>query len=159
MKVNKYKYMSVIQAFIEGAWSDLTQYDHSDKDYYKVLRDDLKTYQDNDPYPHRVIKRKEINPEWEAQPRAITTAELIERCKRVAIASGTIEREVTKLTTSGALDLSKIDKDDYTTAYAIVAALYADEMRYLLDGAASTTLKRKQHKLYNQLRKAIRTDY
>jgi hypothetical protein len=77
----------------------------------------------------------------------------------VAIASGTIEREVTKLTTSGALDLSKIDKDDYTTAYAIVAALYADEMRYLLDGAASTTLKRKQHKLYNQLRKAIRTDY
>lgn len=57
-KNNKYRYIKVIQGCVEGQWCDYTFYDKNDRDEMKQLRDDLKSYRENDPYPIRVILRR-----------------------------------------------------------------------------------------------------
>lgn len=58
MKQNKYQYLKVIQAFVCGQWCDYTAYDKNDRDEMEDLRNDLKAYRENKPYPLRVISRR-----------------------------------------------------------------------------------------------------
>lgn len=57
-KTTKYQYLKVIQAFICGQWNDYTAYDANDREQMLELRDDLKSYIENEPYPFRVISRR-----------------------------------------------------------------------------------------------------
>ena len=61
-KVNKYLYLTVIQGnYCSHGWEDLSAYE-SEKD----ARADLREYQIAEPYAaHRLIKRRELNPDWE----------------------------------------------------------------------------------------------
>lgn len=58
-KINKYLYLHVIQGNYGFGWEDI------DAGSYREMRTDLKLYRQEEPeYPHRMIKRREINPEW-----------------------------------------------------------------------------------------------
>jgi len=62
MKTNKYTYLWVIQGCCgdQYGWEDLTQ-----SESYKEARNDLRDYNENDfQYKHRMIKRRELNPEY-----------------------------------------------------------------------------------------------
>ena len=57
--VNKYQYLWVVQGHYGSCgWEDLTASTN-----YREARDDLRDYRYNEPYPHRLIKRREPNPE------------------------------------------------------------------------------------------------
>jgi hypothetical protein len=63
-KVNKYLYLHVVQGYYtpECGWEDLCQ-----SDVRRVAHDDLVAYRKNCPeYPHRMIYRREPNPDWES---------------------------------------------------------------------------------------------
>ena len=58
MKKNKFVYLFVVQGYYDSyyGWEDLTQ-----SEDYKEARNNLKDYRDNEPGPHRLIKRRELN--------------------------------------------------------------------------------------------------
>ena len=55
-KQNKYKYLYVVQGNYGYGWDDLT----SSEDY-KEAKQDLKDYNLNENYSHRIIQRRELN--------------------------------------------------------------------------------------------------
>jgi hypothetical protein len=60
MKTNKYLYLYVVQGNYSSGygWEDLTE-----SESRKEARQDLKDYRQNEvQYPHRMIKRRELNP-------------------------------------------------------------------------------------------------
>lgn len=57
-KQNKYRYLFVVQGFYGYGWEDLTQSENRTE-----ARDNLKDYRENEPGPHRLIKRRELNTE------------------------------------------------------------------------------------------------
>ena len=63
MKVNKYLYLFVVQGNYGygNGWEDLTA-----SESYKQAIADLRAYRKNDSYAlgHRLIKRRELNPEY-----------------------------------------------------------------------------------------------
>lgn len=64
-KPNKYLYLHVVQGYYGPyhGWEDLCQSESAVTAY-----DDLVIYNREEPdYPHRLIGRRELNPEWEAQ--------------------------------------------------------------------------------------------
>jgi hypothetical protein len=60
-KINKYIYLFVVQGnYGSYGWEDLTQFEN-----YKEAREDLKSYRQNETgIPHRMIKRRELNPDY-----------------------------------------------------------------------------------------------
>ncbi|NCB44111.1 MAG: hypothetical protein EOM59_16055 [Clostridia bacterium] len=62
-KQNKYLYLHVIQGnYVGYGWEDLSAYG---QDEYKEARSDLKAYRENERgIPHRLIRRREINPKY-----------------------------------------------------------------------------------------------
>lgn len=60
--INKYLYMWIVQGYYAPyGWEDLTQ-----SESHKETRARLREYRENEPqYPHRMIQRREPNPEWE----------------------------------------------------------------------------------------------
>lgn len=64
-RVNKYLYLKVIQGDYGCGWEDLCAYDTADPEEMKECRSDYKAYRENErQYAHRVIRRRELNPEW-----------------------------------------------------------------------------------------------
>lgn len=64
MKTNKFIYLSVLQGNYGYGWDDLCQYDHSEPGWEAELKSDRKAYRENEPYPHRVIYRRVLNPKY-----------------------------------------------------------------------------------------------
>ena len=61
MKTNKYLYLYAVQGNYGQGWEDLTV-----SEDWREVWNDHKAYKDNEPeYPHRLIRRRELNPEWE----------------------------------------------------------------------------------------------
>lgn len=60
MRENKYIYYKVLQGNYGYGWDDLCSYDTSDPGQMKELRDDLKSYRENEGVPLRVIRRREL---------------------------------------------------------------------------------------------------
>jgi len=59
-KQNKYLYLFVIQGLYYGTWEDETA-----EETWREARQRLREYRENMPeYPHRTIKRREINPAY-----------------------------------------------------------------------------------------------
>lgn len=56
MRKNKYQYLFVVQGNYGQGFEDLTC-----SESYKAAREDLKSYRDNEHYPHRLIQRRELN--------------------------------------------------------------------------------------------------
>lgn len=64
-KQNKYIYTKVLQGQYDGrTWEDLSEADLNDAEELKQFRSDVRDYRENEPYPHRVIRRRTLNPEW-----------------------------------------------------------------------------------------------
>lgn len=66
-KNNKYIYHIVIQGLYDEdfGWDDVTTYDSNDPEQMKSFRSDWKSYRENEPqYPHRVIHRRVLNPDY-----------------------------------------------------------------------------------------------
>ena len=55
-KQNKFVYLFVVQGFYGYGWEDLTTSEN-----YAEARNSLKDYRNNEPGPHRLIKRRELN--------------------------------------------------------------------------------------------------
>ena len=66
MRVTKYKYLKVLQGCYDGSnWDDLVAADERDLQECQEFRADVKAYRENEPgTPHRVVHRRELNPEW-----------------------------------------------------------------------------------------------
>lgn len=62
-KVPKYKYLKVLQGYYSSSygWADLVEAEIKNKEDMKEFRQDIKDYEENEPYPHRVIKRRVLN--------------------------------------------------------------------------------------------------
>ena len=64
-KQNKYIYLKVLQGQYDGCtWDDLAEADLSNVEELKKFKNDVKAYRENESYPHRVIRRRVLNPEW-----------------------------------------------------------------------------------------------
>ena len=61
----KMKEVKVLQGYYAGHWDDLEEVDADDTQGVKELRDDLKSYDENERYPHRIITRKVPNPNYD----------------------------------------------------------------------------------------------
>jgi hypothetical protein len=59
--MNKYLYLHIVQGLYgHHGWEDLTASEN-----FREARDNLRDYNENEPqYPHRLIKRREPNPEY-----------------------------------------------------------------------------------------------
>lgn len=53
MKTNKYRYVYVVQGNYGYGWDDLTE-----SESYRDARRDFRDYRDNEPFPHRIVKRR-----------------------------------------------------------------------------------------------------
>ena len=63
MKQNKYIYLWIVQGRYGLGWEDV---DASES--YREARESLKAYRTNEPkFPHRLIKRREVNPEYKEE--------------------------------------------------------------------------------------------
>ena len=62
-KRNKYIYMAVLQGNYGQGWEDLVEADVNNKEELKELRADVAEYAENEPYPHRIIRRRVLNEE------------------------------------------------------------------------------------------------
>ena len=58
--MTKYIYYKVLQGNYGYGWDDLCSYDTADADEMKELRDDIKSYRENEHIPLRVIRRRVI---------------------------------------------------------------------------------------------------
>ena len=64
-KQNKYIYLKVLQGQYDGCTlDDLAEADLSNVEELKKFKNDVKAYRENESYPHRVIRRRVLNPEW-----------------------------------------------------------------------------------------------
>lgn len=54
-KPTKYAYLHVVQGNYGQGWEDLTQ-----SESYREAVSDYRAYRSNEPYPHRLIKRREL---------------------------------------------------------------------------------------------------
>ena len=59
-RINKYLYLWIVQGFYSYGWEDLCA---SEK--YSEARSDLRAHRENEPYPMRLIHRREPNPEYQ----------------------------------------------------------------------------------------------
>lgn len=60
-KQTKYVYSKVLQGQYDGhTWEDLSEADVNDAEEMKQFRSDVKAYRENEPYPHRVIRRRTL---------------------------------------------------------------------------------------------------
>lgn len=60
MKTNKWLYLYVIQGYYDTSWEDVTT-----EETYREARARLREYRENEPeHHHRMIKRRELNPEY-----------------------------------------------------------------------------------------------
>ena len=62
-KRNKYIYTAVLQGNYGQGWEDLVEADVNNKEELKAFRENVMEYAENDPYPHRVIRRRVLNEE------------------------------------------------------------------------------------------------
>ena len=53
---NKYRYLWIVQGHYGHGWEDLTA-----SEDYKEARANLREYHENEPGPHRLIHRRELN--------------------------------------------------------------------------------------------------
>jgi hypothetical protein len=66
-KTPKYIYLFVVQGHYGCGWEDVCA-----SEVRREARENLKEYRDNETqYPHRMIKRREANPEYQPQPIAV----------------------------------------------------------------------------------------
>jgi len=65
-KQPKYIYLKVLQGCYDGSsWDDLVFAEEKSYKEMKEFRDDVRAYRENEPqYPHRVVRRREANPEY-----------------------------------------------------------------------------------------------
>ena len=64
-KPTKYVYSIVLQGQYDGrTWDDIAEASVNDPEELRQFRSDVKAYSENEPYPHRVIRRRALNPEW-----------------------------------------------------------------------------------------------
>lgn len=64
---NKYIYTTVLQGNYGYGWDDICECDSNDAKEVKALRVNLREYRENEPnYPHRIIKRRTLNPDYHA---------------------------------------------------------------------------------------------
>ena len=56
--------VKVLQGYFGRGWEDLEQAYADDLNSVKELKDDMKSYQENDPRAYRIITRKEENPDY-----------------------------------------------------------------------------------------------
>ena len=63
-RINKYLYLYVLQGYyVSGyGWEDLTQ-----SESYKEIKSDYLSYRENEDYSHRIINRRELNPEYKGE--------------------------------------------------------------------------------------------
>ena len=61
----KYKEVKVLQGYF-GKWEDLEEADADNAEEVRELKDDLKSYKENDPRPYRIVTRKVENPDYDA---------------------------------------------------------------------------------------------
>lgn len=61
----KMKEVKVLQGYYGHGWDDLEEVDADDIQGVKELKDDLKAYDENERYPHRIITRKVPNPDYD----------------------------------------------------------------------------------------------
>ena len=61
----KMKEVKVLQGYYGHGWDDLEEVDADDIQGVKELKDDLKSYDENERYPHRIITRKVPNPDYD----------------------------------------------------------------------------------------------
>jgi hypothetical protein len=54
--MNKYSYLYVLQGLYCGKWEDLTASEN-----YKEVKNDKKSYQENEMGSYRIIQRRELN--------------------------------------------------------------------------------------------------
>ena len=59
----KYKYLKVLQGYYSPSygWEDLVEAEIKNEEEMRDFRQDIKDYEENEPYPHRVIKRRVLN--------------------------------------------------------------------------------------------------
>jgi len=63
MKTNKYIYLWIIQGSYGQGWEDVDQ-----SESYQEARNNYRLYRENErEYPHRMINRRELNPEYTKQ--------------------------------------------------------------------------------------------
>ena len=62
-KAPKYKYLKVLQGYYSDihGWEDLVEAEIKNKEEMKEFRQNIKDYAENEPYAHRVIKRRILN--------------------------------------------------------------------------------------------------
>lgn len=56
MKINKYRYLYVLQGFYSRGWADLTQ-----SEDYTEIREDHRDYKRNEAGQYRIISRRVLN--------------------------------------------------------------------------------------------------
>lgn len=61
LKVNKYLYLNVLQGHYSYGWEDLTT-----SESYAEVKQNLKDYRINEGGQYRIIKRRELNPQYKA---------------------------------------------------------------------------------------------
>ena len=63
----KYKYLKVLQGYYSAhcGWEDLVEAEIKNKEEMKEFRQNIKDYEENETYPHRVIKRRVLNEDQE----------------------------------------------------------------------------------------------
>lgn len=76
----KYKNVKVLQGYYNGRWEDLVETDANDAAKVRSLKQDLRSYDENERNPHRIIDRKVPNPDWDGT----------ERVKRHAVGRGIV---------------------------------------------------------------------
>ena len=70
MTQNKYIYLAVLQGNYGYGWDDLCQYDRHDPEQMAELKPDWRAYRENEPqYAHRIIHRRELNPNYKPKKR------------------------------------------------------------------------------------------
>ena len=67
----KYDYYKVLQGNYGYGWDDLVSYNTSDPQQMKELRDDYKSYQENEHIPLRIITRKELRESVKSSHRPV----------------------------------------------------------------------------------------
>ncbi len=55
-RTNKWCYLWIVQGHYGYGWEDLTAAEN-----YTEARDNLRDYRENEPSPHRLIRRRELN--------------------------------------------------------------------------------------------------
>jgi hypothetical protein len=60
-KKNKYQYLYVLQGYYSYGWEDLTQIDKSESMAFSKIRQDKRSYAENEGGHYRIVSRRELN--------------------------------------------------------------------------------------------------